>query len=314
MRKVAAVSFLAIVAVILSRPASADDSRAQQILNQARAAIGGETLLQTIQGLTFKGEYRRNLGSMEMAGDREISFLLPDKYLSEDTVTMGGFGASMTLTRGLNGENAWGSSSTGGGGGGGMFIMKGAAREGLAGKQPTPEEANAMYLRINRADFTRYALAILLAAPASVAVEYRYAGDSDVEGAAAEVLDVTGPDKLAFRLFFDKKTHLPLLLSYRGQKPRIVTRTISSSGEKKTDPEDAIKKAKEQAEKDSATNVPAKTDEVDFFIRLTDYKNVGGLLLPQKLTFLTEDQITEEFKISKYELNPKFKSSKFQKN
>ena len=58
----------------------------------------------------------------------------------------------------------------------------------------------------------------------------------------------------------------------------------------------------------------AKPEEVDFFIRVADYKKVGGLLLPHKITFLTEADVSEEFVVSKYQVNPQFKADKFQKH
>ena len=114
------------------------------------------------------------------------------------------------------------------------------------------------------------------------------------------------------RIFFDKKSHLPLLLSYRGPKPRIMTMTRQAGGRRKM-PED-IKKAREEAEKKLQAEAPAPPEEVDFYIRLTDHKKVGGLMLPHKLTFLTENEVSEEFDITKYQVNPQFKADRFEKH
>ena len=59
---------------------------------------------------------------------------------------------------------------------------------------------------------------------------------------------------------------------------------------------------------------PPVPEEVDFYIRLTDHKKVGGLMLPHKLTFLTENEVSEEFEISKYQVNPQFKADLFEKH
>ena len=75
-----------------------------------------------------------------------------------------------------------------------------------------------------------------------------------------------------------------------------------------------IKKARNEAEKKMKEEGPAIPEEVDFFIRLTDHKKVDGVMLPHKLTFLTEDEVSEEFEISKYQVNPQFKADKFKKN
>jgi len=47
---------------------------------------------------------------------------------------------------------------------------------------------------------------------------------------------------------------------------------------------------------------------------MTDHKKVDGVMLPYKFTFLTESEVSEEFEISKYQVNPQFKADKFQKN
>jgi len=162
--------------------------------------------------------------------------------------------------------------------------------------------------RIFQAEFTRYLLVMTLAPPISLAVEYKYAGESDVDGEPADVIDVTGADNFSVRLFFDKKNHLPLLLSYRGPKPRVMTMSRAAGGAARS-PED-IKKAREEAEKKIGSEHPSgPPEEVDFFIRLSDHKKVDGLMLPFKLTFLTESEVSEEFEVSKYQVNPQFKAA-----
>jgi hypothetical protein len=291
---------LLLTLVLLSAPvALADDARAQEILKQARQAIGGDEQLQKIQGLQINGHFRRVFGERQMAGDREISILLPNKYLVEDALNTGGLSTAMISTRGLNGARAWSGNS---GGGGGMFFRMG----GPGGQQMSAEQMEEMQRRIYNAEFSRYLLATILTP--SLTVEYKYAGESDVEDVQADVIDVTGPDNFSVRVFFDKKSYIPLLLSYRGPKPRVMTmqRPAGSSRED-------IAKIREEAQKKMREEAPAAPEEVDFYIRLTDHKKVGGLMLPHKLTFLTENEVSEEFEISKYQLNPQFKADRFEK-
>src|SRR5918995_5332050 len=228
------LSLLALV--LLCAPATFADSRAQEVLKQAREAIGGEEQLQKIQGLQVNGQYRRAFGDRQMAGDREISILLPDKYLVEDAMNAGGLATASINTRALNGDRAWSANS---GGGGMVFRMVGPG-----GHTASPEEIEAGLKRIYGAEFSRYLLAMILTPPPSLAVEYKYAGESDVEDVQADVIDVTAADNFSVRIFLDKKTHLPLLLSYRGPKPRVMTMTRQENAK----PED-IKKEREEAEK-----------------------------------------------------------------
>lgn len=305
----AALLLLLIAGLMLCAQPILADQRAEDLLKEARAAIGGEEALQKIQSLSMKGQYRRVMGDREMSGDREVSIMLPDKYLNEDSLSQGSLTTAMILTKGLNGEKAWNSSSGGGMGHGGMVIRM--AGPGSAGQQATPEQMEAMFRRVHGLEFSRYLLATLLMPAPSLTVQYTYAGESNVEDTTAEAIDVTGPDNFSVRIFFDKQTHLPLLLSYRGRKPRIMTMTRTADGGKT---EDAVKKAQAEAEKKLAADVPAKPEEVDFFIRLTEYKKVNGVLLPHKFTFLTESEVSEQFDVAKYQLNPPFKADKFQKN
>ena len=297
------LSLLALV--LLCAPASFADSRAQEVMKQAREAIGGEEQLQKIQGLNINGQYRRTFGDRQMEGDREISISLPNKYLIEDAMNAGGHSISMTTTRGLNGDRAWSANS--GGGSGNMIIRMGAP----GGQQLSPEQIEAAQRRMYGAEFSRYLLAMILTAPPSLAVDYKYAGESDVENMQADVIDVTGPENFSVRIFFDKNSHLPLLLSYRGPKPRIMTMT--RQGDSATRSSDDIKKAREEAENKMQAEAPVPPEEVDFYIRLTEHKKVGGLMLPHKLTFLTESEVSEEFEIAKYQLNPQFKADRFEK-
>ena len=297
--------FVFLTAIFVCTPcAIADDPKAQEILKQARAALGGEDLLSKLEALTIKGQYRRVLGDRQMGGERELSFQMPDKYLVEDSFNPGGLSTAMINTRGLNGEQAWSSSS---GGGGGMVFRV----AGPGGQQMTPEQMEAALRRVYRLEMTRYLIALVLSSPPSMSLEYKYLGPSEVEELTAEVLEVTGPDKFSARIFFDQKSHLPLLLSYRGPKPRIMTMTRPSGGH--TPSPDDVKKAREEAEKKLASEPVAQPEEVDFFIRVTDHKKVNGLLLPFKFTFLTDSEVSEEFEISKYQINPQFKADKFQK-
>lgn len=294
---------LLLLSLVLVPAAYADDQRATEILKQAREAIGGEQRLQKLEALHINGQYRRVFGDRQMAGDREISILLPNKYLVEDSMNPGGLSTARINSRGLNGERAWSGSS----GGGGMVFRMG----GPGGQQLSPEQMEAGLRRIYQAEFTRYVLAMTLAPPSSLALEYKYAGESDVDGEQADVVDVTGADNFSVRLFFDKKNHLPLLLSYRGPKPRVITMSRPAGGSVK--PED-VKKAREEAEHKMTAETPATPEEVDFFIRLSDHKKVDGLMLPFKLTFLTDSEVSEEFEISKYQVNAQFKAEKFEKH
>jgi hypothetical protein len=86
---------------------------------------------------------------------------------------------------------------------------------------PTDPKAIATQSRALRKEFARQLLSWLLVTPDSLPLEYNYAGEAEVKDGKADAIDVKGPDDFAVRLFLDKQTHRPLLLSYRGPQPRV---------------------------------------------------------------------------------------------
>lgn len=278
-------------------------ARALEILKQARAAIGGEEKIGSIQSLTLKGKFRRVMQEREMSGEREFNFLLPDKFMKSDTLIVEGASMSFTNYRALNGNESW--SGGGPGGRGGMFVI------GAGGAKPSKEQLEKIereQAQRFRAEYARYVLALLLTAPSGYGLEFTYAGEAVADDGRADVIDATGPENFAARLFLDKESHLPLMLTYRAPKPRTLTMMRSTDDKRK--PEDIVKEAREKAAQEAAK---AKPEEVEMQLRFTDYRKLGGLLLPHRITQGSDGEVNEEWEIKTYELNPQFKADKFQK-
>jgi hypothetical protein len=293
----AAVSFDALA------KGNGEAARALEIIKQARAAIGGEEKIASIQSFTMKGAFRRVMQEREMTGDREFNFLLPDKFMKSDSMLMGGTTTSINNYRVLNGNESWTGNS---GGRGGTFFIGGN------GGKPTKEHMEKIereQAQRFRAEYARYLLALLLSAPSGYGLEFNYAGEAVADDGRADVIDATGPEGFAVRLFLDKETHLPLMLTYRAPKPRMITAMMRSADEKKK-PEDIVKEAREKAAREMATTKP---EEVEMQLRFTDYRKTGGLLLPHRITQGSEGEVNEEWDIKTYEFNPQFKADKFQK-
>jgi hypothetical protein len=124
--------------------------RAQAILQQVRAALGGEANLKAIQSLAASGDYRSTIGQRQTSGEIKFELLLPDKYLKTLIVSTQ-MGALKTLEA-VNGDDAWvdrkmiNSPSAGGfggegggfgggmGGGGGMGDVSGTGGGGGTGR------------------------------------------------------------------------------------------------------------------------------------------------------------------------------------
>lgn len=279
-------------------------TRAEEVIKQARAALGGEEKLRGVQGLSFKGKFRRVMQDRETAGEREFEFQLPDKFIRSESFQPGGSTMSIETSQTLSGGESWSS------GRGGMIFMRGDGRE------PTQEEkdrAARMATQRLRAEMARYLLALLLAPPADFPLEFAYVGEATADDGNADVVDATGPDGFAVRLFLDKQSHLPLMLSYRAPRPRVFTMTMQGGhgggGKGGKSPEEAAKLAQEKLKADGA----AKPEEVEMQWRFSDYRQVGGLTLPHRINAGPDGETTDELEIKSYAINPQFKAEKFQK-
>ena len=58
----------------------------------------------------------------------------------------------------------------------------------------------------------------------------RYAGEAESPDGKAFVIDVKNADGFAARLFIDEKTHLPLMVTYKGPQPRWSRRAAGRPG------------------------------------------------------------------------------------
>ena len=267
-----------------------------ELLAKARKALGGDAKLSEIKTLVITGTYRRNLVdamSKEpniMSGDSEISVLLPDKFLKEETITLPTGDSGPTLLEALNGEKMWNDTRSQGPG---MIFIRTAGGDAAARTQGL------------RAQFARYLLAWMLCAPANFQLQFTYAGEAEAPDGRADAIDAKGPDNFAVRLFLDKESHMPLMLGYRSAARMSITRRTTGGGEAAPDPHELLK----QIEKSPS----AKPREVDYQLHLSDYRKVSGIQLPFHLSWTSEGSVTEEFEVKKYTINQPLKPEKFEK-
>ena len=290
-KRTLAVSLVLTFSALINAAAAGADARAEETLKQARAAIGGDDKVRSVQSMTALGKFRRSFGDRETSGEREISFQLPDKYVSTETFAVGGLNTAVTSSKVLDGERAQMA------GRGQMIVM--------GGPSLTEEQKQAMYRRNFRTEWARLLVGLLLTSPQSFPVEFKYAGEAEAEDGRADVLDATGPEGFAVRLFLDKATHLPLMLTYKTQMRRIGGAIQMRHGASQAELD---KMAKEMADKAG----PAQ--EVEQQIRFSEYKKVGGLMLPHRISQGEDGQVREEWEVTKYEINPRLKADTFKRD
>lgn len=296
MPRMIALALVAPLAVAAHLTASSPqvDAKVGEILTAARQALGGEAALSEVQTLSVTGATRRIMGEREIAGDVTLDFVLPDKMKRTDSFGIPG-GPTMERVSVLNGNEVW-DDSTNRGGGGFMMRMGGPGGPGGPGREPTEEERQRMreaQAKRMKGEMARHALAFLLRTDASVT----YAGEAEADDGKADAIEVTPEGGTAMKLFIDQATHLPLMISYEGVLPRMV---VARGGRRRT-PEEIEKMRSE----------PPQT--AVFEVRYSEYKKVDGVLLPHLITTGANGNVTEEWTIEKFKLNPALKPESFVK-
>jgi hypothetical protein len=271
------------------------DTKAAQLLAQARSALGGEKNLAKVQGLTCTGSYERTLGDRQLNGELTLDLQLPDKMLRTESLNPVG-DVTIVVEQGINGETLLRNQRTINGAPGAIIRMA---------PPPANADAEAQAIRNARADMTRMVLALLLASPASLPVEFSYGGEAESDDGRADVLDAKGAGSFAARVFLDQKTHRPLMLQYRGVAPQVRIQTQTLQGP--PDPE-RLRRA-EQAH--DAAGLPPAPQVVDITLFLDDYKPVDGVLLPHRISRSIDGKPAEEMTFKAIKVNPAFKPETF---
>lgn len=365
------ITVISLSAVAFAQSADAK-AKAEQILKQARAAIGDEKKLKELQSLSATGTARQTFGEMQMENDIEIEVLMPDKVRKTSNSQRG------TETQTFNGADFWrdfvpamgggpgGGGGFGGrigggpGGGGGMVMIGGPGGPGGPGGANSPI-ASFMQLQ-QRREFYQIMLGWLLIAPTSAQVEFSFIGEAPgPEGSKLDVLDGKGANGFNVRLYFDQQTHQLIGLSYKAKQLRAMmgggrgpggpgggqggqrqqqgaqAGQPGQGGQRQQQgaqagqpgqpgqpgqagqpvqggqqvqrieisPEERERRAKEFQERFD------KAPEADYRWAFAEYKNVGGLNLPHVLTKMEGNTPNEEWKISKFKINPKISPDKF---
>jgi hypothetical protein len=287
---------LLLLAVMPTQRAAADN-RAQELIKQARAALGGEEALNGVHSLSMIGDLRR----ADRSGDIRLDLMLPDKFKRAETMTLIA-NIEATFTSALNGDQVWNSSTTNGGDGN----VRMNSRSVRPNDDAHGQTARGQQLRM---EFARHLIGLLLTSPATFPLDYVYAGEGESKDGRADVIDIKGPEGFAARLFLDKTSHRPLLMRYRGV---ITTTTINTSVSQAGSREEMEKILKDAKEGKGAGRSAARQEGVQE-IYFSDYRQVNGLLLPHHISRTANGKLSEEWTIKKYKINPPLTARDFEK-
>jgi hypothetical protein len=300
--------------------------KAAEILALARKAIGDKKL-ETLKTFSVQSSLQRNIAERQITSEIEIVLELPDKYLRQETAGGGMMLAGGGVT-GFSGDRSLQKAGAAIPGGGGMMIRMGGSPVVAGGpdEKPTPEQLEQMnktMVRSGQMESSRLMLGWLAMAHPSINAHYTYVGDAESPDGKAYVIDVKSADNFAARLFIDQATHLPLMVTYKGAQPRMLTqgggaRQVTPAGgnphavtmsASMTDEE--RKKAQADMEKQVQEMQRAAPVMVDYTLFFEEWRDADGLKFPFKMRRAMGSETTEEWTVSKVKLNPKIDPKRF---
>jgi len=287
-----------VAAASAAAPGSNGD-RASEVMQRVRESLGGEAKLTAVKSLSLEGEMRRVLPAQggdatEMSGGITVDTLLPDRYLKVESLSPFPGAPEFSVGMGMDGGEAWRAQL--GGGGPGMIVRMGG---------PEGPAANEALRRRLRGEQARLLLLAMGSVPEGSTLTY--AGEAEAPEGKASLIDVAGPDGFAARLFVDAKTNRPLMLTYKGALPRM--QMMRAMG-----PAEADRMRGDASTPHAAPGVaaaPGGETEIKLFV--SDFRSVGGVVLPHKLSQSAEGGPSEEWQIKKWKVNPELKPDTFRK-
>ena len=302
--------------------ASANVTRALELLKQARAAMGGEEALKTLESLSISGTARRtfqdqNGQTQERSGKLQLYLSMSGK-LEKAAVKL-----ALPLEGATHGDKV-------------LIVRKAPGQESSGAAEGEPRKRvmrlngppHPMGPPVGMASIHLFINSVL-GAPAPFPIEYSYAGEAQ-DG--ADIVEAKYPGGLVVRLSLDKQAHLPLSMSYRTLMPPPVgagnviffRNRIDQEGgtegtvlpapeaghdeipdvliERSEIEEDGIVlEGKPQPEKFQIPLPPPH--EMEAQVSFSDFRAVDGILLPHRITQTFDGKATETWEVEKYEIN-----------
>ncbi len=150
---------------------------------------------------------------------------------------------------------------------------------------------------IRQNEMFRTTFALLLSAPEGTDASYLYAGEGAVDGNSCDIIEVQSAGS-SFKLYLDKSSHLPRMLSYSELPAMVVKFDKEAANAPREDAKIFVRKMD-------------KAELVEHQIKFSDFRSVGGLRLPHRWSQTVGGKQGETVEISNYEINPANVAEKF---
>lgn len=289
------------------------------ILAEARKALGGEKL-QQLQSLVMDGKILRSgapVNGQATTTERafEIRIQLPDKMLRREVLAAMS-NMSIYKNSGFNGADGLINQvdqppqlSTGTG----VQVFSSSRIGPAQGQTQTPEQKEAQrksQLLATKKEYARLALGLFAAAPSVYPLQFTYAGEAQAPDGTADVLDVKGEGDFAVRLFIDRKTHRPLMLSWMDKEllagGGAQMQSISGLGGSREEMEKRVRER--QAE---IAEAEARRRIVEWRFYYGDYKSVSGITIPHRFQMSSDGKAIDELVVERVRVNQKIDDDSF---
>ena len=315
------------------------DDKALELIGKARRAIGGDAAIGGVKSMTILGKATKTFeiegAARSENGEIEINFELPNqmsrkiKFGSGDGNALVDKKVDVVVMRKGDGDNLQFKTENPEGvkkftvtkkdgtteeitvDGKSPIVLRKIDGESIVsedGKTATVDGKKVFIRKIDAlggADFPRSnelfrtTFSLLLTAPEGLDVSYTYVGEGSVDGAACDIVAANDGGS-TFKLYLDKSTSLPRMITFQSVKPFMI----------KINKEDAQPDAEGVTKVFSRTRLP-EPEMAEFQIKFSDFRSVAGLQLPFKWTQTIGGKDDEVLDITSYEINPANIAEKF---
>jgi hypothetical protein len=320
-------SVTAAAAIAFAQPVAylaQEANKAADIIAAARKAIGGARL-DTLKTLSVQSTVDRNMSSMQMSSDVEILLDLPDKYLRAETPSGGGMmvvaGGGVT---GFNGDKPLQNLRAPGASPNGGMVIRMGGNPAITGDKLTDEQVATLskqVIRGSRAEASRLMLGWFANAHPAANASYTYLGEAESVEGKAWVIEVKNDDSLDARLFVDQQTNLPLMVTYQGPQPRVMTQQMGAApaggggGHVMTVQRPANEEERKKIQADLEKQIQEAQKQppamVDYALYFEEWHDAEGIKFPHKIRRAMAGTTTEEWTIRKVKVNPKVDPKRF---
>lgn len=249
--------------------------KAAAVMADARAALGGDTRIAAVKTFIATGRTRQIRGDNLIPIEFEIQAELPDKYARRDEFPAQDNGPS---TIGFSGD---------------MLVQNPTPSPPRGGGPPATPEQQAAAARARIAavkqDFARLMIGMFASSFSSFPVAFTYVAQAEAPQGKADVVDVTGPANFRVRLFINRETHLPIMLTWQA---------LAAPGRRGGPP--------------PAGGPPAASQPLEQRMYFADYRDVDGLKLPFRLRLGVGSDTTEETIFDRFRINARIDPRRFQ--